>query len=156
MNTLKTALLSTALIAAMVAPAMAAEKKMTKEIKELVGYDVTVSQSYDALKLKAFNKIDRDADSYLTARELKNGSNIENSYALFLGMDTNKDKRISIEEYSTYDKTKGNTQVESELHGKAAVKGSNLKSRRVIETKTYFEPTEREVVEIKDISETAE
>ncbi len=155
MKTLKTTLLTTALIAVAAVPAIAAEGKKTKEIKELVGYNVTEKVEYQGAKKATFMRIDSNNDGFVTSKEFMAKSNSENAYEDFLSMDTSRDKRVTIDEYASFSKTKGNTHVESELHGKTAVRGTNLKSR-VIEQKTYYQPVEPTVVEIKNIEPAAE
>jgi hypothetical protein len=161
MKTLKTtlfnkALLSTALLAVIAAPAMATEPKKTKEIKELVGYNVTETTEIQTARKGAFLKIDRNNDGFISAKELRNGSNLENSYEEFLRMDVSGDKKVNLEEFATFRKTKGNTTISSELHGKVAVKGTNLKSRSYVNTTTRYEPVEPTVVEVKAIEPAAE
>lgn len=155
MKTLKTTLLTTALIAVAAVPAMAAEGKKTKEIKELVGYNVTEKTEYQGAKKATFMKVDANNDGFISAKEFRNGSNLDNYYEEFLRMDTSKDKRVTLDEFASFDKTKGNTQVESELHGKMAVKGTNLKTRAMTVEKSYYQPVDPTVVEIKNIEPAA-
>jgi Ca2+-binding EF-hand superfamily protein len=156
MKKLKTTLLTSALIAVASVPAMATEGKKTKEIKSLVGYNVTEKVEYKPAKKAAFMKVDANSDGIITAKEFRNGSNLENPYEDFLLMDTSGDKQVTIDEFANYNKTKGHTQVESQLHGKVAVRGTNLKSRVITEQKTYYQPVEPTVVEIKNIEPAAE
>lgn len=153
--TINKALLGTALLAIIVAPAMAAEKKMTKEIKELVGYNVTETQAYITARENTYKKMDKDGDNRVSFNDYQDFSNEDNEYMHFTTMDTNHDKYVSAAEFVAYNKTKGNTNVDSEMFGQYAVKGTNLKTRPLPETKTYFVPAEREVVEIKEIEPAA-
>ena len=146
MKKLQTTLLTTALVAVVAVPAMATEGKKTKEIKELVGYNVTEKVEYNAGKKASFMRVDTNSDGQITVKEFRDGSNLENSYEEFLLMDTSGDKLVTIDEFSSYDKTKGHTHVESQLHGKVAVRGTNLKSRVITEQKTYYQPVEPTVV----------
>lgn len=155
MKTLKTTLLSTALLAVIAVPAIAAEGKKTKEIKELVGYNVTEKTEYQGAKKATFMKIDRNKDGFVTSKEFMAKSNSENAYEDFLRMDKSGDKKVTLNEFASFSKTKGSTHFESELHGKTAVRGTNLKTR-IIEEKTYYEAVEPTIVEIKDIQPASE
>lgn len=154
MKTLKTTLLSTALLAVTVVPAMAAEGKKTKEIKELVGYNVTETTEIQTSRKGVFMKIDRNNDGFIDAKEFRNGSNLDDYYSAFLRMDTSGDKMVNLSEFADFSKTKGNTSVTSELHGKS-VRGTNLKTRALPVQKTYYEAVEPTIVEVKDIEPTA-
>lgn len=157
----QTTLLTLALLTAGSGMALANEgsapkPKMTKEVTELVGYNVTESVTYEGLQERSFKRIDTNADGMLTAKEIQRGSNDENSYDIFLNMDSNKDNLVNIKEFSSYNKTKGNTQVRSGLEKETgairSVKGTNIKSK-VIETKQYFEPVERKIVKEEAINQ---
>lgn len=141
-------LLGTALVAFVATPAFAADTttgKKTKEITEVVGYEVTEKIPENNPKSEVFMKMDRDGDGEISLKEYQNRSAVENAYEMFITMDTDKSKTVSYEEFASFNPTKGNTQVESELHGKVAVKGTNIKSRRYTE-KSYFVPVEPKVV----------
>ncbi len=156
MKTLKKTLLSTALLAVIAVPAIAAEGKKTKEIKELVGYNVTETTEIRTSRKGAFMKIDRNNDGMISSKEFRNGSNLDDYYSTFLRMDTSGDKMVSLGEFASFSKTKGNTHVASELHGKNVVRGTNLKTRVITEQKSYFEPVEPTVVEVKNVEPAAE
>lgn len=155
MKTLKTTLLSTALLAVVAVPAIAAEGKKTKEIKELVGYNVTETTEIQTSRKGAFMKIDRNNNGMIDAKEFRNGTNLENPYEDFLRMDRSGDKMVTLDEFASFNKTKGNTHVASELHGKNTVRGTNLKTRVIAEQKSYYEPIEPTIVEVKDIEPAA-
>ncbi len=156
MKTLKIALFSTALLAVAAAPAFAAEGSKTKEIKELVGYNVTETTTYQGPKADAYRKMDANQDGTVTFKEYRNFSNLDNEYAAFIRMDTDSSKNLSMEEFVNANLNKGNTQFESEMHGKFSVKGTNLKTRALPETKTYYQPVDPTIVEIKDIEPAAQ
>ncbi|NCO04414.1 MAG: hypothetical protein GW903_09510 [Alphaproteobacteria bacterium] len=156
----QTTLLTLALLTAGSGMALASEAnaptpKMTKEVTELVGYNVTESVTYQGLKEHSFNKIDANSDGMLTAKEMQRGTNLENSYDIFLNMDSNKDMMVSIEEFSSYNKTKGNTQMRSTLEKEngefRSVKGTNIKSKPVV-TKEYFEAVKPKIVKEEAIN----
>lgn len=149
-------LLSSALLITLAIPAFASEGKKTKEIKTLVGYNVTETTTYEGPKARLYEKIDANKDGTVTFKEYRNFSNVDNEYAIFSMMDTDRSKTISIEEFVNAQTTKGQTQFESELHGKNIVKGTNLKTRSLPKVKTYYEAVEPEIVEIKDIEPAAE
>ena len=145
--------LGTALVAFVATPAFAADNatgKKTKEITEVVGYEVTEKIPENNPKSGIFMKMDTSGDGEVSLKEYQNRSNVENSYEMFLSMDTDKSKTVSYEEFASFNPTKGNTQIESELHGKVAVKGTNLKSRAYTE-KSYFVPVEPKVVKEETI-----
>lgn len=150
-------LFSVALASIIAVPAFAAEGKKMKEVKELVGYNVTETQIHTGPKAQQYKAMDYNKDGSVSLKEYSGFSNLDNEYAAFIRMDKNKDKLLSYDEYANFNNTgKGNTQFESELHGKAPVKGTNLKSRLVEETKTYYVPVEPEIVTIKDVGPAAE
>lgn len=158
--TMSKMLLTSAIAITMAVPAMAAEKKMTKEVTEIVGYNVTEGVQYEGVLTGSFNKIDYNNDGVITAKEMQRRTNLEDSYSIFLNMDRNKDNVVTIEEFSSYNKTKGNTQVRSGLNkelgiseddAKRAVRGTNIKSR-VITTKEYYEPIEPQIVKEEPIN----
>ncbi|HPD83055.1 MAG: hypothetical protein R3D88_05030 [Alphaproteobacteria bacterium] len=156
MKTIKTTLFSAALIAVVATPAFAADGKKTKEIKELVGYNVTETTTYQGPKAEDYAKMDVNGDNSVTFKEYRNYSNLDNEYDAFIRMDKDGNKNLSLEEFVNANLIKGDTQVESELFGKAVVKGTNLKTRALPETKTYFTPVEPTIVEVKDIEPAAE
>jgi len=154
----KQALLGTALLAVMVAPAFAAEtKKPTKkEVTEIVGYNVTETKAYTTPKEKIYQKMDKDGDDRVSFKDYQHFSNEDNSYMHFTSMDTDRSGYVSSEEFVAYNKTKGSTNVASEMFGKYEVKGTNLKTKPLPETKSYFVPTEREIVDVKEIEPAAQ
>lgn len=153
----KAALLGTVLAFTITGAATAAEPtqgKKTKEITEIIGYNVTEKIPDNNPRSKSFSKMDKSADGEVTLKEFQNYSNLENGYEVFITMDTDKSKSLSYQEFASYNPTKGNTKVESELHGKAPVQGTNLKSRGYTE-KSYFVPTERKIVKEEAIEPAA-
>lgn len=142
------------MVAVPVVQAQAAETSAkTKEVTELVGYNVTEKTvpektNYDA----TFDKIDKDGSGDLNLKEFQNASQLEDDYNVFISMDTDKNKLVSFNEFFDYDKTKGNTQVASELHGKSKVKvrGTNLTSRVYTED-NYYVPVDPVIVDVEDI-----
>lgn len=153
MKKLANMVLGTALVAFVATPALAADTKKgkkTKEITEVVGYEVTEKIPENNPKSGVFTKMDTSGDGEVSLKEYQNRSTVENSYEMFITMDTDKSKTLSYEEFASYNPTKGNTHVESELHGKTAVKGTNLKSRTYTE-KSYFVPVEPKVIKEETI-----
>lgn len=123
----------------------------TKEVTELVGYNVKeVQVPLATTNNKKFNRIDKNGDNVISLKEFKQASNHENEYAVFVDMDKDNNKVVSYEELFSFNKTKGNTNVESELHGKKRVKGTNV-STRVFKEKNYFVPIDPVVVDVTPI-----
>lgn len=151
MKKLKTTLLSTALLAFVAAPAFAAEGNKTKEIKELVGYNVTEQATYGGPKAEAYAKMDVNGDNTVTFKEYSNYAMLDDEYNAFSRMDKDGNKNLSIDEFVNANLITGETQFESQLFGKTAVKGTNLKTRALPQTKTYYQPVEPTIVEVKDI-----
>jgi Ca2+-binding EF-hand superfamily protein len=148
------ALLSVAAITFVTTPAFAAEQtggKKTKEITELVGYNVTEETSLEGQKEARFRKMDANADGSVNFKEFQNYSVLDNEYEIFSEIDVNQSKSIDFAEFSSYEQGKGKTEFESELHGKASVKGTNLKSRTLVE-KHYYVPVEPKIVSETDIN----
>lgn len=145
-------LLTTGLFALTAFGAQAAEgAKKTKEITELVGYDVKeVVMPASIARDSRFGKMDTDMDKHISFKEFQNASQLENEYAVFTEIDANGDEKLTYEELYSYNKTKGKTKIESELHGKAKVKGTNLVSR-VYTEKNYHLPVDPVVVDVKPI-----
>ncbi len=155
MSMTKQILMGSALMAVMVAPAFAAGKK---EITEIVGYNVTETtvELQEPKKAALYERMDYNKDGTVTFKEYRNFSTVENEYDVFARMDKDGSKNISYEEFVTFNNTKGSTKVESELHGKAQVKGTNLKTRVIsTDTKSYYVPVEPEVVNITDVEPAA-
>lgn len=123
----------------------------TKEITELVGYDVKeVTLPASIPKDTQFGKMDKDTDKYISFKEFQSASQLDNEYAIFTEIDANNDDKLTYEEFYSYNRTKGETKVESTLHGKAKVKGTNLTSRVYVE-KNYHVPVDPIVVDVKPI-----
>lgn len=152
--TIYKALLGTALLAVIATPSFAADGKKTKEIKEIVGYNFTETQTYEGKQAALFKKIDYNSDGIVSLKEYQNASNADNEYELFTRIDRDGSKGISMEEFVSVNVTKGNTNIESELFGK--VSGTNLRTRKLPAAKTYYVPVEPEIVEIKQIEPAAE
>ncbi len=147
-------ILTTGLFAFTAFGVQAAEKSnKTKEVTELVGYNVTEKTASENTPSDAtFNRIDKDSNQEISLKEFQNASQLENSYAVFINMDTDKNKSLTIDEFFGYNKTKGNTTVPSTLHGKAPVKGTNISSRTYKEN-NYFVPVDPVIVKSEDIKE---
>lgn len=123
----------------------------TKEITELVGYDVKeVTMPASIAKDTQFGKMDTDMDKHISFKEFQNASQLDNEYTIFTEIDANSDDKLTYEEFYSYNKTKGETKVESTLHGKAKVKGTNLTSRVYME-KNYHVPVDPVVVDVTPI-----
>jgi len=123
----------------------------TKEVTTLVGYDVKeVVMPASIAKDTRFGKIDKDMDKHISFKEFQNASQLDNEYAIFSQIDANGDDKVTYEEFYSFNKTKGDTKIESTLHGKAKVKGTNLKSR-VYTEKNYYVPVDPVVVDVKPI-----
>lgn len=144
--------LTTAIAAGVALSPALADAKKTKEITKLVGYNVTEEVTIESALSPQFNKIDRDSNGSLSFKEYAAFSTVNNEYDMFLRMDRNGDKSVSLEEFSTFEATKGNTSVDSALHGKS-VKGTNLKTRALPSKKTYYMPVEPEIVSEKSLVE---
>lgn len=156
MSIKKQALLGVALATVIALPAHAAEGKKMKEITSIVGYNVIEQQVITGPKAELYQKIDTNDDGNITFKEYSNFSNLDNEYDAFIRMDKDGNKNISYNEFAIFNNTgKGTTEFESALHGKASVKGTNLKSRILQEPKQYYVPVEPEVVDIKDIEPAA-
>lgn len=141
--------LTLALVTIAIQPALA-EPKPTKEVTSLVGYNVTESVAYPEGTNRLFKKIDSDGSGEISAKEFQMSSNLENGYEIFLNMDKDKSKSLSLIEFGSYNKTKGNTQVRSQLTDKNRVKGTNLKTKPLV-TKSYYMPVEPKVVKEEPI-----
>jgi len=148
----KAAFLGTVLALTISGAATAAEPthgKKTKEITEIVGYNVTETQTFEGPKARLFKRMDKNSDSALSFKEYQNYATVDNEYEIFSLMDTNNNKSVTIEEFINARPTKGSTQFSSEMFGK--VSGTNLKTRKLPEVKSYYEPIEPKIVEIKPI-----
>lgn len=148
-------LLGAAALTLCLTPAYAAEKsggKKTKEITSVVGYDVTEKTSMDGEKEAKFARMDTNADGSVTFREFQDYAVLDNEYEIFSEIDEDQSKFITLAEFVSYEQGKGKTEVESQLHGKARVKGTNLTSR-VYTEKHYYVPVEPKVVDVKPIEE---
>lgn len=143
-------LLGTALLVVIALPAFAQDGKKTKEITEVVGYNVTETTTYEGPRANFYKKMDRDGSGGVDFKEYQRVASVDNEYAMFMRLDRNGDKSISVEEFVNADVTKGNTNIASEMFGK--VQGTNLKTRKLPEVKSYYLPIEPEIVEIKDIA----
>ena len=124
--------------------------KKTKEITELVGYDVTEAKSLAGKKEARFAKMDKNADGSVNFKEFRDFAVLDNEYEIFSEIDVDQSKSLTMEEFASYEQGKGRTEFESELHGKASVKGTNLKSRPIVE-KHYYVPVEPTVVDVQPI-----
>ena len=143
-------LFTLALLSVAAQPALA-EPKPTKEVTSLVGYNVTESVAYPDGTGRLFKKIDTDGNGEITSKEFQRSSNLENGYEIFLNMDSDKSKTVNLIEFGSYNKTKGNTQVRSQLSDKNQVKGTNLKTKK-LETRSYYMPVEPKVVKEEAIN----
>jgi hypothetical protein len=129
------------------------EPKKAKEVTELVGYDVTEAVVPESIpKDSRFARIDKNMDEHISFNEFQNASQLNNEYAVFSEMDRNNDDKLTYEEFFNYNKTKGKTHIESKLHGKVPVKGTNLVSKAYTE-KNYYVPVEPVVVDVQPIEE---
>lgn len=145
-----------ALLVSTAAPAFAAEGKNMKEVTSIVGYNVTEQQYLTGPKSEIYNTMDVNNDGGLTFKEYSSYSNLDNEYDAFARMDTDGNKMVSYVEYENFDNTgKGDTQFESQLHGKASVRGTNLKSRIIEEPNTYYVPVQPEVVDVQVVAPAA-
>ena len=133
-------------------PAISAEAAKKKEITEVVGYEVTEAVSPNGKLESAFIKIDDDKSGTITFKEFQKHSMLDDEYAIFSEIDTDQSKEIILAEYTNYSWAKGKTHVESELHGKVPVKGTNIKSRPIYE-RSYFVPVKPTVVDVKPVEE---
>lgn len=156
MKTLKTTLLGTALLAVIAAPSFAAEVKKTKEIKELVGYNVTETKEYIGPYAKAFKKMDKDGNGLVNFKEYQARANVDNEYEMFSLIDKDQSKTITIEELINSNVTKGSTHFKSETADQYAVKGTNIRTRPLVEKRSYYVEVEPEVVEIKNVDPAAQ
>lgn len=151
-----TTVLSTVMAFALVVPAMAAHAadgpKKTKEITELVGYDVTEAKSLAGKREARFVKMDKDASGSVDFKEFRDFAVLDNEYEIFSEIDVDQSKSLTMQEFASYEQGKGTTTVESELHGKVSVKGTNLKSKPYVE-KHYYVPVEPTVVDVQPIEQ---
>ena len=156
MSNKKKLLMSAVILGAISAPAFASDAKKMKEVKSIVGYNVTETQVITGPKAKMYKKMDMNNDGTVTYKEYSSFSNLDDEYSVFLRMDKDGSKNLSYDEFATFNNTgKGSTQFESELHGKS-VKGTNLKTRSLQAPKSYFVPVEPEVVSVEEIQPAAQ
>tara|TARA_B100000949_G_scaffold101216_1_gene90267 strand:+ start:447 stop:938 length:492 start_codon:yes stop_codon:yes gene_type:complete len=154
MKKLQKALLATVALTLVAPAAFAADQttpKKTKKVTELVGYDVQEVETQTGAKVDTFAKIDANANGIVDWKEFRDHANLDNEYEIFSRIDVDGNKSITLNEYTSFNKTKGNTAVESELHGKGKreVKGTNLTSR--VMKRQYYVPVDRKVVAVEPI-----
>ena len=148
------ALLGVAAITFVTTPAFAADQtggKKTKEITELVGYDVTEATAAAGQRERRFARMDANKDGSVNFKEFQNYSVLDNEYEIFSEIDEDQSKSLTLEEFASYEQGKGKTEFESELFGKVSVKGTNLKSRPVVQ-KQYYVPVEPKIVDEQTIN----
>lgn len=129
--------------------AHATDGHKTKEITEIVGYQVTEGITAPN---ESFLKMDRDSNELVNFKEFQNFYMLDDEYRIFSEIDIDESGEITVAEFANYNWEKGTTHVESKLHGKNQVKGTNLKVKPV-EEQTYFVPVEPTVVDVKPIKQ---
>lgn len=141
-NTMKTMLLTSALIAIGAAPVLAAETRTTTE---LVGYNETITVIVPK-KDDFFARMDRNGDGVASFREFANKAQLDNEYEIFLEIDTDRSKSIDLAEYRMYDsKTKGEPVSETVGDTRYEVRGNDPAKLALQETTTttVFVPAKR-------------
>jgi Ca2+-binding EF-hand superfamily protein len=102
---------------AVATPAFSADKqteKKTHTVTEVVGYVETVDYP-DSIN-KTFAKLDKDHNGAISFNEYRNGSMVNEPYRVFLALDSNGDKDVSIQELNDFSKTKGGSQSASRFN----------------------------------------
>ncbi len=108
-----------------------------KEVKELVGYNVTTVTPADeivASKPNFFNSADVNRDGLLTLKEFKNKASLDDEYERFITLDTNNDKMLDLQEYIEHAPGKGYTTIR-EGGEKGTKRNWNVKATTTVENK---------------------
>ncbi len=136
-QSIKTLILTSALVTASALPAMAEKKEVT----ELVGYKETLTVVVPT-KDAWFSDMDRNGDGVVNFREFANKAQLDNEYEIFLEIDADRSKTIDLAEYRAYDsKTKGQPVSETVGDTRYSVEG-NTHDQVLLEqsTTTRFVP----------------
>lgn len=121
---MKKFIITTTVIASLAGIAISsAEARPIKTERELIGYKVTTIEAPS--KREVFSGIDTNRDGLIEWKEFQRAAMLNDEYNTFITIDKNGDGTLDVDEYSAFDKTKGQTITESDGENRIESDGTN-------------------------------